>query len=296
MFKKYTTTLAGKELSFEFGKYAQQANGSVWVRFGETVVMVNATMSESHKEGTDFFPLSVDYEEKQYAAGKIPGGFLKREGRPSEKATLTCRLIDRPLRPMFNKGMRNEVQVLATVLSVENDVPPEIPAMLGSSMALCVSDIPFGGPTAAVSVGLIDGEYIVCPNEEQNKRSRLQLTVAGTSDAVLMVEAGANEISEDEMLNAILFGHEEIKKLVDFQNMIVAEIGKEKREVYIETTGEDILNAVREFAYDKCVNVFETTVRAERSEREAAVKAETLAHFAEVFQGREREINDAIYK
>ncbi len=293
--KKFTTLLAGKELSFEFGKYAEQANGSVWVRMGDTVVMVNATMSPTAREGIDFFPLNVDYEEKQYAAGKIPGGFLKREGRPSEKAILTCRLIDRPLRPMFNKGMRNDVQVLVTVLSVDPDVPPEIPSMLGSSIALCVSDIPFGGPTAAVVIGYVDGKYVVCPDAETAKQSKMHLTVAGTKDAVLMVEAGAQELSEDVMLEAILFAHEEIKKLVDFQNTIVAEIGKEKSPVVIQETGEDVMQAVRAFAYDKCVYTFETFDREERSAREEAVKEETLAHFAEEFEGREREISDALY-
>lgn len=293
--RKFTTTLAGKELSFEFGRYAQQANGSVWVRMGDTVVMVNATMSATAREGIDFFPLNVDYEEKQYAAGKIPGGFLKREGRPSEKAILTCRLIDRPLRPMFNKGMRNDVQVLITVLSVDPDVPPEIPSMLGSSIALCVSDIPFGGPTAAVVIGYVDGKYVVCPDAEASKQSQMHLTVAGTQDAVLMVEAGANELSESVMLDGILFAHEEIKKLVAFQNEIIAEIGKEKSPVIIQETGEDVKAAVREFAYDKCVYTFETFDRAERSAREEAVAAETKEHFAEIFPDREAEISDALY-
>ena len=294
-FKKYATTLAGKELSFEFGKYAQQANGSVWVRHGETVVMVNVTMSESPREGLDFFPLSVDYEEKQYAAGKIPGGFLKREGRPSENATLTSRLIDRPLRPLFNKGMRNDVQIVATVLSVDPDVAPEIPAMLGSSIALCVSDIPFGGPTGAVTVGYINGEFVICPNSEQQKNSKLHLTVSGTDDAVLMVEAGAAELSEEQMLDAIMLAHEEIKRLVAFQNEIVAEIGKTKQNVKLAETGEDVIAAVREFAYEKCEYVFSSFDRHERHSREEAVKVETLEHFKDQFEGRETEIADVLY-
>lgn len=293
--KVFSTNLAGKELRFEFGKYAQQANGSVWVRMGDTVVMVNVTMSPKPREGIDFFPLNVDFEEKQYSVGKIPGGFLKREGRPSEKAILTCRLIDRPLRPMFNKGMRNDVQVLITVLSIDPDVPPEIPAMLGSSVALSVSDIPFGGPTAAVVVGYVDGQYVVCPDAETSEKSKMHLTVAGTEDAVLMVEAGAEELSEEVMLNGILFAHEEIKKLVAFQNEIVKEIGKEKSEVFIQQTGDDVADAVREFAYDKCVYSFDTFDRDERSKREEAVKSETLEHFAEQFEGREVEILDALY-
>ena len=191
MVKVYTTELAGRELSLEFGKYCGQANGSVIVRLGDTVVMVNATASEKPREGQDFFPLSVDFEEKMYSVGKIPGGFIKREGRPSEKATLTSRLIDRPLRPLFNKGMRNDVQVVATVLSVEQDVPPDIPAMIGASAAIAVSDIPWGGPIAGVSVGLVDGEVVINPNLAQREVSKLNLTVAGTDEAVLMVEAGA---------------------------------------------------------------------------------------------------------
>ena len=201
--KLYTMDLAGKPLTLEFGRYCEQANGSVWVHHGDTVVMVNATMAPTPRDGVDFFPLAVDVEEKQYSVGKIPGGFIKREGRPSEKATLTCRLIDRPLRPLFNKGMRNDVQVVVTILSVEQDCPPEIPAMIGSSIALAVSDIPWGGPTGAVLVGRVDGKFVICPNEEQREQCDLSLYVAGTEDAIMMVEAGAKELSEDTMLDAI---------------------------------------------------------------------------------------------
>ena len=293
--KLYTMDFAGKPLTLEFGRYCEQANGSVWVHHGDTVVMVNATMAPTPREGVDFFPLAVDVEEKQYSVGKIPGGFIKREGRPSEKATLTCRLIDRPLRPLFNKGMRNDVQVVVTVLSVEQDVPPEIPAMIGSSIALAVSDIPWGGPTGAVLVGRVDGKFIICPNEEQRAASDLSLYVAGTEEAIMMVEAGAKELSEDTMLDAILFGHEEIKKLVAFQKQIVAEIGKEKQVVPLITTGDDIKAAVREFAYDKCVWTFETFERKERQEREAQTKKETVEALAPQFPGRESEIEDALY-
>ena len=294
-YKVFSTELAGRPLSIEFGKYAQQANGSAFVRYGDTVVMVNATMSEKAREGVDFFPLSVDFEEKQYSVGKIPGGFIKREGRPTEKATLTCRLIDRPLRPLFPKGMRNDVQVVATCLSVDKDIPPEIPAMIGSSAALSVSDIPWGGPTGTVVVGCVDDEFVINPNEEQRQRSSLHLTVSGTKDAVLMVEAGANEVSEELMLSAILHGHEEIKKIVAFIEQIKAEIGKEKAEVELVTTGEDVKAAVREFAYDKCCWVFETPDRHERKEREDQVQAECNEHFAEQFEGRMSEVADAIY-
>ena len=293
--KKYTMELAGKPLTLEFGRYCEQANGSVWVHMGDTVVMVNATMAPTPREGVDFFPLAVDVEEKQYSVGKFPGGFIKREGRPTEKATLTCRLIDRPLRPLFNKGMRNDVQVVVTVLSVEQDVPPDIPAMIGSSIALAVSDIPWNGPTGAVLVGRVDGKFVICPNEEQRKASDLSLYVAGTEEAIMMVEAGAKELSEDVMLNAILFGHEEIKKLVRFQKQIVAEIGKEKVQVPLNTTGDDVKHAVREFALEKCRWVYETPVRSERQEREAQVKTETLTALSEQFPGREAEIADALY-
>ena len=293
--KKYSMDLAGRELTLEFGKYCEQAAGSVWVHLGDTVVMVNATMAPTPRPGVDFFPLAVDVEEKQYSVGKIPGGFIKREGRPTEKATLTCRLIDRPLRPLFNKGMRNDVQVVATVLSVEQDVPPDIPAMIGASAAIAVSDIPWAGPIGGVSVGLVDGEIVINPNQEQRAVSKLSLTVAGTDEAVLMVEAGAKEISEADMLRAILTGHEEIKKLVAFQKQIVAEIGKEKVEVPLNVTGDDVKQAVREFAYDKCVWVFDTFNRQERQAREAQVKQETIEALAEQFPEREAEIADALY-
>ncbi len=293
--KKYTMDLAGKPLTLEFGKYCEQAAGSVWVHLGDTVVMVNATMSPTPRPGVDFFPLAVDVEEKQYSVGKIPGGFIKREGRPTEKATLTCRLIDRPLRPLFNKGMRNDVQVVVTILSVEQDVPPEIPAMIGSSIALAVSDIPWGGPTGAVVVGRVGGKYVINPDEAQRAQSDMHVYVAGTKEAIMMVEAGANEVSEDAMMDAILFGHEEIKKLVAFQEQIVAEIGKPKAEVPFAVTGEDVKAAVREFAYEKCVWVFETFDRKERQSREAQVKEETLAALAERFPEREDEIADALY-
>ena len=286
---------AGRTLTLEFGKYAQQAGGSAIVRYGDTVVMVNATASENAREGVDFFPLTVDFEEKQYAVGKIPGGFIKREGRPTEKATLTCRLIDRPLRPLFPKGLRNDVQVVAQTLSVDPNNPPEFPAMIGSSIALAISDIPWAGPTAAVVVGRINGEFVLNPNEEEEARSDMHVTVAGTKDAIMMVEAGANEVSEDAMMDAILYAHESIKELVAFQEKIVAEIGKPKKDYPLVTTGEDVKAAVREYAYDKCVYTYETTVRKERQAREAEVKADVMNHFAEQFEGREGEVADALY-
>ncbi len=294
-YKVFSTELAGRQLTIEFGKYAQQAAGSAFVRYGDTVVIVNATMSDAPREGVDFFPLSVDFEEKQYAVGKFPGGFIKREGRPTEKATLTCRLIDRPLRPLFPKGMRNDVQVVATVLSVDKDIPPEVPAMIGSSAAMAISDIPWNGPTGTVVVGSVDGKLVVNPDQAQRDKSTLHVTVSGTKDAVLMVEASANEVSEEEMLSAILLAHEEIKKIVAFIEGIVSEIGKAKREVKLVTTGDDVKAAVREFAYDKCAYTFETQERAERQVREEQTKQETMEHFAEQFAGRMGEVGDALY-
>ena len=295
MDKKYSMELAGRTLTLEFGRYAQQANGSVLVRYGDTVVLVCATAAAQPRPGMDFFPLSVEFEEKLYSVGKIPGGFIKREGRPTEKAILTSRLIDRPIRPLFPKGMRNDVQVVATVLSVDTNQPPEIPAMIGSSVALSISDIPFAGPTGSVNVGLVDGEYVINPNDEQRAASDLNLTASGTKDAVMMVEAGANEVTEEVMLKGILLAHEEIKKLVAFQEQIVAEIGKPKREFPLELVGDDIKEAVRTFSYDRMVWAFDTFERYEREAREAVVTQEAHAEFDAQFEGREREIDDALY-
>ena len=294
-YKSYSMEFAGRTLTLEFGKYAQQAGGSALVRYGETVVLVNATASDTPREGVDFFPLTVDFEEKQYAVGKIPGGFIKREGRPTEKATLTCRLIDRPLRPLFNKGMRNDVQVVAQTLSVDPDTPPEFPAMLGSSIALMISNIPWGGPTAAVVVGRVNGEFVINPDEAQSAASDMHVTVAGTKDAIMMVEAGAKEVSEDAMMDAILYGHQFIKQLVEWQEMITAEIGKPKSDFPLITTGDDIKAAVREYALDKCRWVYSTTVRKERQAREAEVAKEVGEHFAEIFPDRDSEVQDALY-
>ena len=294
-YKVYSMEFAGRTLTLEFGKYAQQAGGSCLVRYGDTAVLVNATASDKPREGVDFFPLTVDFEEKQYAAGKIPGNYFRREGKPTEKATLTCRLIDRPLRPLFNKGMRNDVQVVAQTLSVDPDTPPEFPAMLGSSIALMVSNIPWGGPTAAVMVARVNGQMIINPTKEQSEKSDIHVTVAGTKDAIMMVEAGANEVSEDAMMDAILYGHDFIKELVAFQEKITAEIGKPKAEFPLITTGDDIKAAVREYALEKCKYVYSTYVRKERQAREAEVSADVSAHFADIFPGRDSEVADALY-
>ncbi len=294
-FKQYKTTYAGRELTIETGKYCGQTNGSCVVRCGDTVVMVSATMSKQPREGMDFFPLSVEFEEKQYAAGKIPGGYIRREGRASEKAILTSRLIDRPIRPLFPKGLFNDVQIVATCLSIDLDNMPDVLAMIGSSFALTISDIPFAGPTGSVTVGLIDGEYILNPNAEQRKVSRLHLTVSGTKDAVMMVEAGAKEVSEAEMLEGIIVAHEEIKKLVAWQEEIQKEIGKDKLEMELYHVPEEIDSAVREYAYDKIVWVMDTFDRKEREIREEQAEEEVQEHFAEIFPDSKRYISDALY-
>ncbi|MBR2861538.1 MAG: polyribonucleotide nucleotidyltransferase [Clostridia bacterium] len=294
-FKQFKTTYAGRELTIETGKYCGQTNGSCVVRCGDTVVMVSATMSKQPREGMDFFPLSVEFEEKQYSVGKIPGGYIRREGRASEKAILTSRLIDRPIRPLFPKGFFNDVQVVATCLSVDINNMPDVLAMIGSSFALTMSDIPFAGPTGSVTVGLIGDEYILNPNAEQRKESRLHLTVSGTKDAVMMVEAGAKEVSEAQMLEGIMVAHEEIKKIVAWQEEIQKEIGKEKVQIDLYHVPEDIDAAVREYAYDKIVWVMETFDRHEREVREEQVEADVQAHFEEIFPEKKREIGDSLY-
>lgn len=291
----FKTEFAGRELSVEVGRYAEQANGHCVVRCGDTAVMVNVTMSKAPREGMDFFPLSVEFEEKQYSVGKIPGGFIRREGRPSEKAILTSRLIDRPIRPLFPKGFYNDVQVVATAMSVDNNIPPDIYAMIGSSVALSISDIPFAGPTGSVTVGLIDGAYVINPDMEQRDKSILHLTVSGTKDAVMMVEAGAKEVTEDEMLEAIMLAHAEIKKLVAFQEEIVAEVGKEKAVIDYYKVPEEIQQAVREYATDKIAWVMESFDRHERDVREQQVDAEVQEHFAQQFPDKAREISDSLY-
>ncbi len=296
-FKKYVLDVAGKEISFETGKLCGQSNGSCLVRSGDTVVMVNVTMSEQAKEGQDFFPLSVEYQEKMYSIGKIPGGFKKREGRPSDKAILVSRLIDRPLRPLFPKGFFNDVVVVATALSIDPDVSPEPLAMLGSSFALAISDIPFLGPTGSVQVGLVDGKFIINPNQAEREISDLALTVSGTEEAVLMVEAGANEVPESVMLDAIMLAHEEIKKIVKKLKEIKSEIGKPVNpKISYYTIPEDLESAVRAYANDKYDHVLDTFVRAEREVREEEAKAEIFEHFAEIYPDMQRQIGDVLYK
>jgi len=291
----FETQIGGKKLTIETGKYAQQAHGSCLVRCGDTAVLVTATSSKKPREGIDFFPLSVEVEEKMYAVGKIPGGFIKREGRPSEKAVLTCRLIDRPIRPLFPKGYRNDVQIVCTVLSVDTDIPPAVYAMLGSSIALSISPIPFAGPTASVVVGMVDGEYVINPNTEQREKSVLDLTVSGTRDAVMMVEAGADEITEKEMLDAILLAHEEIKKIIAFIDGIVEEAGKEKIEFVAEGVDELLEAKVREYAADKVEYSVDTTDRSVRDERTKEITDDIMAHFAEEYPDSETDIDSVLY-
>ncbi len=293
--KVYSMELAGKTLTIETGKYCEQAGGSAFVRMGDTVVMVNATVAKAPRDGVDFLPLSIEFEEKMYAVGKIPGGYIKREGRPSEKAILSCRLIDRPLRPLFPKGFYNDIQVIATVLSSEPDVQPEILGMVGASAALAMSEAPFMGPIGAVAVGMVDGKYIINPDQQQRANSRLNLTVAGTKDAVMMVEAGANELTEKEMLDAILMAHEEIKKIVAFIENIAAECGKPKMEVNIYKPDEEFTEKVREYAREKVewqLDTFERKVREERSEQ---VKEEVIQHFAEEYPESAADIDMILY-
>lgn len=279
----FETEIAGRPFSVEIGEVAQLAKGSAMIRYGETSVLAIAAASKKPREGMDFFPLSVDYEEKQYAVGKIPGGFLKREGRPSEKAILNSRLIDRPIRPLFPKGFRNDVQVVTTVMSVEQDNAPEIAAMIGASIALSISDIPFDGPTGSVAVGLIDGEFILNPTEAQREVSDLSLTVAGTKDAIMMVEAGANEVSEETMLEAILFAHEEIKKIVAFQEEIVAAVGVEKKDYTLYLPTDELTAKVEAFVGRKMHEAVHTEDKTERLENIDAVKTEVVEHFGELY-------------
>ena len=255
MVKEFIYNLKGRELKVTIGKVCEQANGSCLVQCGETVVLVNACASKEPREGVDFFPLSCDFEEKLYSVGKIPGGFIKREGRPSEKAILTSRLIDRPIRPLFPEGYRNDVQVIATALSVEQDVQPDILAMIGSSIALTISDIPFKGPTGSVNVGYVDGEYIINPTASQREKSRLNITVSGTKDAIMMVEAGCDILSEKEVLGAIMFAHEEIKSICEFIEDIRAQVGKEKSEIILPKKDEELFNAVVDFGKEKILSL-----------------------------------------
>ena len=283
MVKNWKQDLAGREFSFESGKLANQANGSVMVRYGDSVVLVTATMSEP-RDGIDYLPLMVNYEERVYAIGKIPGSITRREGRPRDSATLNARLIDRPLRPLFPDGFRHDIQVIATVLSVDDDCEPDILAMNGASAALTLSDIPFAGPIAGVKVGLVDEELVVNPGEEAQENSDLELTVAGTEDAVLMVEAGADEVSEQTMVEAIELAHKEIKKLVKLQKQMRDEAGKEKFEFKREELDQDIYKEVRNYAKDKMGKAVRTEDKKTRENNVDLVKDETKEYFEDKYK------------
>ena len=289
--------IGGKKVTFETGKYCEQSSGSCLVRCGETAVMVNVNMSPAPRPGIDFFPLSVDFEEKMYAVGKIPGGFKKREGRASDKAILTSRLIDRPLRPLFPKGFYNDVTVVATALSVDPNIAPEPLAMLGSSFALSISDIPFMGPTGSVCVGLVDGKYVINPDLEQREKSLMHLMLSGTEEAILMVEAGAKEVTEEQMLDGIMFGHEEIKKIVRFIKGVKAKIGRPVNDkIVYETVEEEINTAVREFATPLIVKALDEFDREKRQKNQEEANEQIYAHFAEIYPEQTKQIGDVIYK
>ena len=293
--KIFKTTIGGREVSVETGAYCGQANGSCIVRCGDTAVMVNVCMAKEQRDGVDFFPLSCDFEEKMYAVGKIPGGFKKREGKASDKAILTSRLIDRPLRPLFPKFFYNDVTVIATCLSVDTNIPPEIYAMIGSSVALTISDIPFAGPTGSVVVGYVDGKFVINPDSAQREKSTLALNLSGTKDAILMVEAGANELSEDEMVDAILFGHEEIKKIVAWIESIQKEIGKEKIVPNLYHPAAEIEADVKEYCDAKMDEVLTHFDRHEREVAEEALDADVYEHFAEKYPDGKRDIYETMY-
>ena len=302
MYNTYSTTLAGRELTVEIGRVAELANGAAIVRYGETVVLTAVTASEKPRDGIDFFPLSIDYEEKLYSVGKIPGGFIKREGKPTEKAVLTSRLIDRPIRPLFPKDYRNDVGLVATVLSVDQDCSPEIVAMIGSSIVLSISDIPFNGPTGAVMVGLIDGEFIINPTAEQREKSELSLTVSSTKQKVMMIEAGANEIDDETMYNAIMLAHKENIKIAEFIEGIAKEIGKEKHSYEEHSVDKEIYkNIINIITDERMENGVFTDLKQVRDEQVTALKEEVIEKLLQQYEGENPEdfilqINEAIYK
>ena len=292
----FSTELGGRPLTIETGKIAKQANGSVLIRYGETAVVVAVTGTDTPREGVDFFPLTVDFEEKMYAVGKIPGGFLRREGRPPETAILTSRLIDRPIRPMFPDGYHNDVQIVATAVSVDPDNAPDIPAMIGASCALSISDIPFEGPIAGVRVGRVDGKFIINPTLEQAAVSEMNVAVAGPKEAILMVEAGAKEVSEQVMLDAILFGHEEIKKLVAFQEQIQAEVGKPKMEFTPYVPPEALSKEIMEYGEPKIHDALMDPDKLHRDKMVSETKEAILEHFVELYPESEIDIAHIVQK
>lgn len=294
-YRTFKMAVGGRLLQLEIGKVCEQANGQVMVRYGDSVVNVTVCASKEPKEGIDFFPLTCDYEERMYAVGRIPGGFIRREGRPSEKAILSCRLMDRPLRPLFPKGFYNDVSVVATVMSVDPDCETDIMALIGSSVAIATSDIPWDGPTGSVRIGRVNGEFVINPDLAQREESDINLTVAGTEEAIMMVEAGADEVPEDVMLDAIFYAHEEIKKIVRFINEIVEEVGKEKMAVELVKAPADLEVAVRAFATEKIDNAIRTAEKLERLDKIDAVENETKERFEEEFPESEKDISGLIF-
>ncbi len=296
MHKTFEMELAGRTLSVEVGKYAELANGAALLRYGDTVLLAVATASEKPRDGIDFFPLSVDYQEKLYAVGKIPGSFLKREGRPSDNAVLTSRMIDRPLRPLFPKDFRNDVSIVTTVFSVEQDNSPEIVSMIGSALAVSISDIPFKGPMAGVSVGLVEGEFVINPTAKQRVKSDMELTVAGSKDKVVMIEAGANEVSEDIMLEAIMYGHKAVQEICEFIDKIVAEVGKEKFNYESLNVDEALYEDIKAYAHDKVQAALDTDDKNIREENLSAVYEDVFTHFEEKYPEMQAAIQEALYK
>ncbi|HHW23549.1 MAG TPA: polyribonucleotide nucleotidyltransferase [Clostridiaceae bacterium] len=296
MKKVYTTEVAGRPLSVEVGQLAQLANGSALVRYGETVVLSSATASKEPREGIDFFPLSVDYEEKLYSVGKIPGGFIKREGKPTEKAVLVSRVIDRQMRPRFPKDLRNDVVIVNTVLSVEQDNSPEFASIIGTAVALCISDIPFNGPIAGVILGLVDGEVVINPTAEQRAKSDMYVTLSADKEKIVMIEAGANQVPEDVMLDAIKQGHEEIKRLIEFIENIVKEVGKPKFKYVSAEVPEEIWNAVYDLAWDDMKAALTNADKETRENNVEAVCKSVKEKLAEAFPEQETKIGEALYK
>lgn len=295
-YRTFETTYAGRPIVVETGKTCGLSNGSCWVRYGETVVMANVTASAKPREGVDFFPLSVDYEERLYSVGKIPGSFTKREGKPSEKAILTSRCVDRPIRPLFPKDMRNDVSVVMTVLAVEPDNSPEIAGMIATSIAISISDIPWNGPVASINVGLVDGEIVLNPTLEQRAKTDLVLTVAGSAEKIVMIEAGANEVPEDKMLECILAGHEEIKKMVAFIDDIRKEIGKPKFTFESMDVDHDMFDAIEAFAADRVKVALDTNDKTVRDARLAPIIDDIHAKFDEAYPEKIAMIDECIYK
>lgn len=295
-FRVFKTEFAGREMSFEVGKMCGLSNGSCLVRYGETTVLVNVTASQKPRDGIDFFPLSVDFEEKLYSVGRIPGSFLRREGRPSEKAVLSSRVVDRSIRPLFPSDMRNDVAVVMTVLSVDPDYTPEVCGIVGTSFALSISDIPWAGPIAGISVGMVDGELILNPTAEQRLKSDLNLTVCGTEEKVCMLECGANEVDNDTMMDAIIKGHQEVQKMCRFISEVQAEIGKTKFAFESKELDHDMFEAVKEYAIDRVKYALDTDDKNVREERLRPVYEEVHAHFDSIYPDEEMQIDECLYK